>query len=459
MTPIDDRFGRRKRGSRSTGLPPVRTATRNAKLASLPVAFAGRQAAGVGKRALGRPAAEVSKDIQLRTAQHMFEVLGELKGCAAKLGQLLSIYELALPPEIAAPYRQALSQLQDSAPAMLPRAVHDAMAASMGRDWRSSFREFDDRHPAAASVGQVHRAVWQDGRPAAVKVQYPGAKEAIRSDLQQLKRISMLAGVFLPGADVPAITQEICNRITEELDYAVEAGYQRTFAAAYADDPEFYVPDVVAQQGDVLVTDWMTGTPLSKLIAYGAQAERDRIGMLILRFNLSGPERCGLLYGDPHPGNYRILPDGRLGVLDFGACATFRPELIEMAGNILATVLNGGPDEYAAMVRRHGFVQPGRYFDELALAEAIAPFREPLLQPTFRLTADWLREQVLRAADPRLTNVNRQLTMPAELTHVARMGLSCAGVLCQLNAAGPIRDEFARWIPGFAETLAHASEG
>lgn len=457
MTPIDDRFGRRKRGSKSNGLP-VRTATRNAKLASLPVAFAGRQAAGVGKRAHGRPAAEVSKDIQLRTAQHMFEVLGELKGCAAKLGQLLSIYELALPPEIAAPYREALSQLQDSAPAMLPRAVHDAMAASMGGGWRSNFREFDDRHPAAASVGQVHRAVWQDGRPVAVKVQYPGAKEAVRSDLQQLKRISVLAGVFLPGADVPAITQEICDRITEELDYLLEADYQRAFAAGYTDDPEFYVPDVVAQQGDVLITDWVTGTPLSKLIAYGAQAERDRVGMLILRFNLSGPQRCGLLYGDPHPGNYRILPDGRLGVIDFGACAPPSPGLLDLAADILDTVLNGGPEEYAALVRRCGFVQPGRYFDELALAEAVAPFRQPLLEPTFRLTSDWLRKQVLRATDPRLTNVNRQLTMPAELTQPARMLLSCAGVLCQLNAGGPIRDEIARWIPGFAETLARAAD-
>lgn len=448
MAQMDDRFAGRRQ-PRGNGLPPVRTSARTAKLAALPVAFAGRQAAGVGKRALGRPAAEVSRDIQARTAQHMFEVLGELKGCAAKLGQLLSIYELALPPELAAPYREALTQLQDSAPAMLPRAVHEAMAASMGRNWRARFREFDDRRPAAASVGQVHRAVWHDGRPVAVKVQYPGAKAAVQSDLKQLRRISVLAGVFLPGADVPAVTEEICDRITEELDYQREAEYQQAFAAGYADDPDFLVPQVVEQTGDVLVSDWVIGTPLAKLIAFGAQAERDRVGMLILRFNLSGPQRCGLLYGDPHPGNYRVMPDGRLGVLDFGACAEPPPGVLAMAVDIMHTIRDGDADEYAAMVRRNGFVQPGRYFDELALAEALAPFREPLVAPTFRLTSEWLREQVVRATDPRLTNVNRQLTMPAELTPIARMLLSGAGVLCQLNTSGPLRDEIARWTPGF----------
>lgn len=458
MTSSEERFARRRRGAKTDGLPPVRAAARNAKLVSLPVAYAGRQAAGVGKRALGRPAAEVSGDIQLRTAQHMFEVLGELKGCAAKLGQLLSIYELALPPEIAAPYREALTQLQDSAPAMLPAAVHGAMAASMGTGWRAKFREFDDRHPAAASIGQVHRAIWHDGRPVAVKVQYPGAREAVRSDLRQLKRISMLAGVFLPGADVPAITQEMCDRISEELDYAKEAEFQRTFAAGYAGDPEFHVPEVVDQVGDVLITDWVTGTPLSKLIAYGAQAERDRVGTLILRFNLSGPQRCGLLYADPHPGNYRIMPDGRLGVIDFGACAELPPGFVDMVADILTTLLNGGLEDFAELVRKHGFVQPGRYFDELALAESVAPFREPLLEPAFRLTTRWLRKQVLRIADPRLSNVNRQLTMPAELTQPARMGLAGVGVLSQLNAAVPLRDELARWFPGFAETLARAPE-
>ncbi|WP_131822967.1 AarF/UbiB family protein, partial [Mycobacteroides chelonae] len=146
------------------GNPPTHRFVRSAKLASLPIAFAGRQVAGLGKKAMGRATAEVNLEIQAKTAQHMFEVLGELKGCATKLGQLLAVFELALPPQVAEPYRVALSRLQNSAPAMLPPTVHAAMAASMGGNWHEQFLEFDDRRAAAASIGQVHRAVWRDGR-------------------------------------------------------------------------------------------------------------------------------------------------------------------------------------------------------------------------------------------------------------------------------------------------------
>ncbi|SUB10494.1 Aminoglycoside acetyltransferase regulator [Nocardia brasiliensis] len=440
--------------ARSDGKPPVRAAVRNAKLAALPVAFAGRQAAGVGKRALGRSAEEVNRDIQLRTAQHMFEVLGELKGCAAKLGQLLAIYELALPPEIAEPYRIALSQLQDSAPAMLPKTVHAAIAASMGENWRWHFQEFDDRRAAAASLGQVHRAVWHDGRPVAVKVMYPGGRQAVEGDLEQLRRISLLATVFLPGADVKAVTEAICDCVREELDYAAEAEYQRAFAAAYADDPDFYVPQVVAQRGDVLITEWVEGTPVTRIVATGAQAERDRVGMLMLRFVTSGWGRHGLLYADPHPGNFRVLPDGRLGVVDFGACCAWPPEgFEELTIDYFKAFANGGPMELEAATRRHGFVAAGRNFDSEALFKAVSPCSEPLKHSTYRMTTPWLRKQVLRTTNPRLTNVVREMTMPAYFTPFARSMLTLVGVLSQLETEGPFRDEILRWLPMLAEAL------
>lgn len=446
------------RDVRPTGGPTVHEHVRTAKLASVPVMFAGRRALGAGKRALGRSADEVQQDIQMRTAQHIFEVLGELRGCAAKLGQILSLYEMALPVDVAAPYRRALAQLQDSAPAMLPRAVHGALADSMGRSWRDSFLEFDDQRPKAASIGQVHKAVWRDGRPVAVKIQYPGARQAVQSDLLQLRRISALMGVFLPGADIDALTDEICARILEELDYAHEADNQRAFAEAFADDPEFVVPKVIAQSGDVIVSEWVGGTSLTKVVEWGGpQTERDRIGEQVLRFAVTGPRRCGILYGDPHPGNYRALPDGRLGVVDFGACAVLPADFAERALDVTNTMLNGDLDELEAMIRRRGFVQPGRDFDVRQLDKVLDPIAEAFAAPDFRLTPDWLRARVVESTDLRLTNVYRQLTVSADLIAFARMYLSLTGLLAQLNARVSVPAACAQLIPGFAECHARAT--
>ncbi|MEC3914633.1 ABC1 kinase family protein [Nocardia sp. CDC160] len=444
----------RRIGSRSgagTQVPPVRAAARNARIASLPVAFAGRQAAGVGKKALGKSPAAVDHDIRMRTAQHIFEVLGELKGCATKLGQLLSLYELALPPEIASPYRDALTQLQDSAPTMLPATVREAMAANLGENWRWHFGEFDERRAAAASIGQVHRATWRDGRKVAVKVMYPGAHQAVLADLQQLRRISVLATVFAPGADVPAVTEAICTCVAQELDYAAEAEHQRRFAEAYADDPDFVIPAVIAQRGDVIVTEWLTGTPVSRVIESGASEERSRVGMLIIRFLLSTWSRTGLLYCDPHPGNFRVLPDGRLGVVDFGACTPWPPPgFEELVGEVMDAAFNGGIPELDAAIRRHRFVRPGRTYDVAALAEGLDTVGEPLTVPTFRLTIAWLRGHVRSVLAPRLSNVHRQLDMPAYFTPFARCFLTALGVVCQLETEGPLRAEFARWSPELA---------
>src|SRR5215471_2965925 len=160
---------------------PRRAITRGAKLATLPVGLAGRTALGFGKRIGGRPAEIVAEEIQRRTADQIFRVLGELKGGAMKLGQALSIFEAALPPEIAGPYRATLTRLQESAPPLPARTVHQVLARELGEDWRDNFTSFDDIPAAAASIGQVHRAVWH-GRRVAVKIQYPGAGRALMGD-------------------------------------------------------------------------------------------------------------------------------------------------------------------------------------------------------------------------------------------------------------------------------------
>ncbi|MFC9996887.1 ABC1 kinase family protein [Nocardia sp. NPDC127526] len=442
------------RPGRTGDTPPVRKTVRGAKIAALPVAFAGRRAAGVGKRALGRSAAEIDADIQLRTAQHIFEVLGELKGCATKLGQLLSLYELALPAGLAEPYRLALAQLRESAPIMLPATVRAAMADGLGASWQWYFKEFDDRRAAAASIGQVHRAVWRDGRPVAVKLMYPGAREAVLGDLDQLRRISILATVFLPGADVKAVTEAICTSVRAELDYEAEAAHQQRFADAYADDPDFVIPQVITRRGDLVVSEWLSGTPVSRIIESGAPQERSRVGMLIIRFVLSSWQRTGLLYCDPHPGNFRVLPDGRLGVVDFGACTPWPYSgFIDSIGDIVDAVLNGGPADLDRAMRGHGFVAPGRSFDVHAVGAALARLCEPLTTPTFTLGTDWLRHQVVPFMDTRLTNPNRQLTMPPEYTPFARSLLTAMAVVCRLGTEGPVRSEFARWLPQLATAI------
>src|SRR6202142_1350687 len=168
---------------------PRGSVQRGIKLAGLPLGFAGRTALGIGKRIGGRSAEIVAQEIQQRTADQVFRVLGELKGGALKLGQALSIFEAALPPELAGPYRATLTKLQDSAPPLPASTVHKVLAADLGENWRDLFAEFDDHQAAAASIGQVHKAVWHDGRQVAVKIQYPGAGKALASDFTQISRV------------------------------------------------------------------------------------------------------------------------------------------------------------------------------------------------------------------------------------------------------------------------------
>src|SRR5258708_889740 len=198
---------------------PRRAGTRTPKLATLPVGLVGRTALGLGRRLGGRPAELVAQEIQQRTAQQIFRVLGELKGGALKLGQALSIFEAALPPEIAGPYRATLTMLQESAPPLPAGAVHKVLVADLGENWRDNFAEFNDSPAAAASIGQVHRAIWHDGRPVAVKIQYPGAGKALISDFTQLSRLGRRFGVLSPGLAVKPRLDELRNRVHGQLDY------------------------------------------------------------------------------------------------------------------------------------------------------------------------------------------------------------------------------------------------
>ncbi|WP_242885234.1 ABC1 kinase family protein [Actinomadura litoris] len=430
---------------------PRRAVTRSAKLASLPIGFAGRTALGLGKRTFGRPAEAVAMEIQARTAEQLFKVLGELKGGAMKLGQMLSIFEAALPPEIAGPYRATLTRLQEAAPPLPAATVHTVLAEALGPDWRDRFESFDDRPAAAASIGQVHRAVWADGRAVAVKVQYPGAGKALVSDFNQLSRLGRLFGVLMPGLDVKSMLAELRQRVVEELDYTIEAESQTIFHDAYADDPDFAIPEVVAQSGDVLVTEWMEGTPLSQIIGSGDQETRDHAALLYCRFLLSGPKRSGMLHGDPHPGNFRLLEDGRLGVLDFGAVDRIPGGFQKRLGLLLRIGTMADIGEIEEALRREDFIREGVEIDAESLQGFLAPITEPFVTETFAFNREWLRDMAARVTDLRPTNVVRQLNLPPEYVIIHRVLSAGTGVLCQLECEIPARAESLKWVPGFAE--------
>ena len=431
---------------------PRRAVTRSAKLASLPLGFAGRTALGVGKRTFGRSAEAVAMEIQQRTAEQLFTVLGELKGGAMKLGQMLSIFEAALPPEIAGPYRATLTRLQEAAPPLPAAVVHRVLAEGLGEDWRDRFTSFEDEPSAAASIGQVHRAVWADGREVAVKVQYPGAGKALISDFNQLARLARLFAVLMPGLDVKSVLAELKERVAEELDYTVEAASQTAFREGFPPgDPDFVIPEVIAQSGGVLVTEWIDGTPLSKIISSGDQDERDHAALLYCRFLLSGPKRAGLLHGDPHPGNFRIMADGRLGVLDFGAVDRIPEDFQHRMGRLLRIGTMADIDEIEDALRNEDFIREGVEIDAEALQSFLAPITEPFVTDSFTFSREWLRDMAARVTDLRPTNVVRQLNLPPEYVIVHRVLSAGTGVLCQLECEIPARAESLRWVPGFAE--------
>ncbi len=432
---------------------PLRAVTRTAKLAALPVSMAGRAAWGLGKRLGGESAEAVAAEVQARTAEQVFRVLGELKGGAMKFGQALSIFESALPENLAGPYRATLTKLQDAAPPMPAATVRKVLAEDLGRQWRRNFREFDDSPAAAASIGQVHRAVWKDGRAVAVKVQYPGAGPALLADLEQIGRLGRVFGSWIPGLDIKPLLTELKDRVAEELDYGLEAEAQRAFAAAYDGDPDIVIPHVLRAGPRVIVSEWMEGEPLSRIISDGSQEQRDRFGLLYVRFLFSGPARVGMLHADPHPGNYRVLPDGRLGVLDFGAVARLPGGLPPSIGRLLKRALAGDGDEVLAGLREEGFVKPTIKLDGEQLLDYLAPFTEPAAVERFTFSRAWMRTQFARINDPRQPGytVGLKLNMPPAYLLIHRVWIGGIGVLSQLGTEAPFRGELERWLPGFAD--------
>ncbi|WP_229662901.1 ABC1 kinase family protein [Nocardioides phosphati] len=426
---------------------------RTARLAALPAAYAGRTALGVGKRIGGKPAEAVLSEVQRRTADQLFTVLGELKGGAMKLGQALSIFESALPEEIAGPYREVLTKLQDAAPPMTIRMLDEVLSEELGAGWREEFASFDDRPAAAASLGQVHKAVWADGTPVAVKVQYPGAAKALASDLRTLSRVARLIGLIAPGVDIKPLLEEIADRAVEELDYELEASAQRVFAAEFEGDASVTVPAVVHASKRVLITTWLDSPhSLAHVIKDGTPEERQRVGEQYARFLISGPARTGLLHADPHPGNFRVMTDGRLGVVDFGAAARLPDGLPAPLGGLLRLAADDDWDGVADEMRAQGWLLPHTRFESSALRDYLRPLLAPARERTFAFSRDWLRGEATRVAIPTPENLSRafKINLPPEYMLIHRVWMGGIGVLCQLEVEIGFRGLLEEHAPGFA---------
>ena len=439
---------------------PRRALGRTARLAALPLGYAGRTAVGMGRRFGGANADAVMLDVQQRTAEQLFKTLGDLKGGAMKMGQALSIMESVLPEELAEPYRRQLTKLQDSAPPMSATKVHHVLASQLGTGWRKQLVEFDDDPAAAASIGPVHKGRWADGRQVAVKVQYPGAGEALMSDLRQLSRVARTVGSMIPGIDIKPLITELQDRVAEELDYALEAEAQAAFAQAFRGDPDFLVPDVVAHTDKVLVSEWIdSSASLARLIAEGTQEQRNHYGELYVRFLFEGPARAGMLHADPHPGNFRVLTTedgslGGIGIVDYGAVARLPEKSLPHTMGSLIRIATY--DDYADVLeglRSEGFVKPNITIDPEELRDYLGPFVEPARPETFAFSRGWMREQYQRVQDPRQpgSTLALRLNLPPSYLLIHRVWIGSIGVLCQLEAELPFRQILTDALPGFAE--------
>jgi predicted unusual protein kinase regulating ubiquinone biosynthesis (AarF/ABC1/UbiB family) len=325
------------------------------------------------------------------------------------------------------------------------------LATQLGTGWRDRFAEFDDEATAAASIGQVHRAVWSDGRPVAVKIKYPGAAGALKADLDQLARIAPLLGPLIPGLQIRPLIAELRDRVLEELDYVREADHQRAFAREFANDPQIRIPRVVASSPKVLVSEWVDGIGLAAIINHGSQEQRDRAAALLTELHFSAPQRVGRLHADPHPGNYMLTEDGRMGVIDFGSVASLPGGTPPIIGRVSRLALRGDAAAVVEELRAAGFVTGTFEPEPTTLLNYVAPFTESLRTEKFHFNRAWMQGQAAKMADwsTAESKLARNLNLPPEYLMIHRVTFGSLGVLCQLDATAPFRSIVRRWLPGF----------
>jgi predicted unusual protein kinase regulating ubiquinone biosynthesis (AarF/ABC1/UbiB family) len=435
---------------RATGsVLPEGTFARSARLLRLPLGAAARAGVGAGRKLLGQPADQVEAEMRAAGAEQLFDVLGELKGGAMKFGQALSLFEAMLPEDLAGPFRERLRQLQDAAPPMPSSRAQAVLRSELGADWRANFAEVDLRPAAAASIGQVHRARLSDGRPVAIKIQYPGADVALASDLRQIQRLAGAISPLSGGLDVVALTREFAARIGEEVDYNLEAASQQQVALALEGHPRFTVPKVHMATRRVLVSDWVEGRKLTTVID-DPPAVRNRVALDYVTFLFAGPSLAGILHGDPHPGNYLVTPDGRLGIVDFGLVSRLPDGLPEPMGRLIRHAVDWNADDMLAGLMAEGFI--GKPLDAAELLDYLAPFVEPARTELFSFNRAWAQGQFRRVhTSVGQDAVATKLNIPPEYSLIYRVWMGGIAVLSQLDVQANFAQVLRDYLPGFAD--------
>ena len=427
-----------------------RTARVGGLVAGQAARAAATRAANVTRSEPGARAAAERR--QAEAAEQIVEVLGQMKGAAMKVGQVASFIDTgAFPPEVQERFQAKLAELRDAAPRVSFPQMRKVIEGDLGAPVDELFAAFEPEAVAAASIGQVYRAELHDGRRVAVKVQYPGVAAAVRADLQNIGLLLRAAKRIAPGMDPKAIAGEIRERVSEELDYEHEAQNQRAFARAWRGHPFIVVPEVVGElcSERVLVTEWVHGMGFEDVRRLPIAA-RDRMGEIVLRFFFGSVYRTGHFSGDPHPGNFLLMPDGRVAFLDFGMTKAVPREQTAAEVEVLRAGMSGDARELHRRLSGLGFfdaddpvLEPERVLAHFRAATGW--YRE---DRPFTIDPDYVGRVMIDMGDPRseFWDLMKRETVPAEALLGRRMEAMVVGVLGQLRATANWHRIVREWV-------------
>ncbi|HTA04758.1 MAG TPA: AarF/ABC1/UbiB kinase family protein [Solirubrobacteraceae bacterium] len=434
---------------------PTSRVRRTATVASL--------AAGEAVKQFGTRAANVTRGEeaseeamakrQLETAKQIVAALGTMKGAAMKLGQVMSFLDVGLVPEQhREEFQRELAKLRDAAPTVSFKQMRKVIEDDLEEPIKEIFATFDEEPIAAASIGQVYRATLHDGRDVAVKVQYPGVATAVRADMQNLDLIMRLLKRMTPGLDVKAITKEVRERIGEELDYELEAQNQRSLARIFDGHPFIVVPDVVSSlsREHVLVSEFVQGVGF-EVLKGRSQADRDRLGEIVFRFFLGCLYRHRQFSGDPHPGNFLLLDDGRVAFLDFGLFKRLDVAPVELELAAQRAVTEGDEQELHRLLAESGFLpHPERVDPEHLLAFIQSAIWWYTTDEVVELSPEIATEVMIESSDPRSSHFRemRHQDMRPEHLFGRRMEMLTLAVLSQLRARNNWHRIAREWMYG-----------
>jgi predicted unusual protein kinase regulating ubiquinone biosynthesis (AarF/ABC1/UbiB family) len=441
-----------------TRRPPTSRLSRSARLGGLVAGqsarWAGTRAANVVRSPERADAATGERAAAL--ARELVEQLGQMRGAAMKVGQVLSTIDFnALPEDERENFKRTLARLRDDVPPLPFRRLEKLLREELGEPPSAVFAEFDEQAFAAASIGQVHRAVTRDGAVVAVKVQYPGVAEAVETDLRNLALLLPLVRRLAPGLDAKALYAELRERVAEELDYELEAQSQRAVARAHRGHPFAHVPEVhtALSTRRVLVTDLIEGARFEAVKARD-DATRDRFGEIVLRFYFGMVHYMGRVSGDPHPGNYLLMDDGRVGFLDFGLMRVLDREYLERESAVAVAVEEDDAERVHAILAGLGYLPDPAEFEPGALLEQVRGMGAWYMEPgERRFTPAWVAALMDSTSGPRSPHFAqmRQQTIPPQALLLRRMEGLVLSTLGELRASadwhGIAREYYAGAAP------------